>query len=162
MKCLYCGSEQLFTANSRAVSDGRETWRRKKCQTCGKTFTTKEKSDLSGLVIIKRSGTKRRYVRVKLFCGIYNAALETKGIDRGDAALMSEEITELVEKKIIDMGKKEITTRWLARLVAETLLEEEPNLFLAYLSYFNIMKDAVKSQQFSKKYWRGFIKKAVG
>ncbi len=39
---------------------------------------------------------------------------------------------------------------------------EEPNLFLAYLSYFNIMKDTVKNQQFSKKYWRGFIKKAVG
>ncbi len=159
---MYCGSEQLFTVNSRAVAHGHETWRRKKCQSCHKTFTTKEKSDLSGLVIVKRNGTKKRYIRVKLFCGIYNAALETKGMDRGDAALLSDDITRMVENKIVELGKKEISTRWLARLVAETLLEKDPNLFLAYLSYFNIMKDTVKNQQFSKKYWRSFIKKAVG
>ncbi len=83
-------------------------------------------------------------------------------MDRGDAAIKAESLTEMIEQTLLGKEINEIKSSDLARLVMELLLEHEPQVFLAYLTYFNTMSRAKKSHHFSKKYWKKVIQKAVG
>lgn len=159
MQCIYCGSEQLFTVNSRTNGQN-QVWRRRKCENCQKVFTTKESVDLSRLTVLKRDGAKRRFNRNKIFCGIYNAIREVKGSDRGRATQIAQDLTEKVEKQLW-LIEKEISSREISRLVLETLLANSSKGFFAYLGYVNNIKLGREKSVFDNAYWKTLIKKTV-
>lgn len=159
MQCIYCGSEQLFTINSR-TNGKNQVWRRRKCETCKKVFTTKEMVDLSHLIVIKRDGKKRRFKKSKVFCGIYNALREVKGSDRGVATQVAEELTEKVEEQLWHI-ENEVSSRQIAKIVLETLLMNSSKGFFAYLGYVNQIKIAKENNTGEIKRWRDLIKKAI-
>jgi len=160
MQCTYCESEQVFTVNSRTTGKS-QVWRRRKCENCKRTFSTKEKLDLSGLVVLKKDGTKIRYARARMFAGIYNSARDTKGIERSEAAILAEELTEKIEQKIAKLYQKDVKSRQLARIVLETLLDEKPNIFMSYLAYFTTMKDMRAQKKTTMLHWQKMIKQAT-
>lgn len=129
IKCPYCREDWNDVTNSRSTLKGSQVWRRRLCRKCGKTFTTYEKV-VPTLIVIKRDGRKERYNRYNIYTSIYRAAYnwhkkeELIGI-----------ITDKIERELLDLGKKEITTSEIADVVLKRLRIRNINTFLRYLTY---------------------------
>ena len=137
MLCPYCASENISVVNSRSTKANSQIWRRRRCDDCHDVFTTYEKIDLSYLKVIKKSSRREYYQRSKLYSGIYKAASDGGGVDRGTMGLLSEKITDRIERKILLTRKKRITTQEIFRLVGEVMRVSYPNIWVRYLSYFS-------------------------
>lgn len=137
MKCPFCDSDQLIVTNSRPTKGEMEIWRRRKCLHCGGLITTHEKIDLSYIVVIKRSGKRVKFNRAKLYSGIYQAVSATKNIDRGTAGDISEKITREIEKEIVALKVKEISSENILNISADILKNNYPDSCLRYIAYFS-------------------------
>ena len=137
MKCPFCDSDQLVVTNSRPTNSEMEIWRRRKCLRCGGLLTTHEKIDLSYITIVKRSGKHTKYNRAKLYSSIYHAISATKKIDRGTAGDISEKIMEKVEKDIVKLKEKVLSTKNIFEITSAVLKKNYPNSWLRYVAYFS-------------------------
>mgnify|MGYP001567177040 CR=1 FL=1 len=144
MKCPYCGSNLLYTVNTRPTKKDVKVWRRKKCTQCKMLFTTYESIDLSYLLVAKGSGSVVRFNRAKLFSSIYKAAIQGKHVDHGEMSILAEGFTQEVEAHILALRKKKITSSEIRSVVIEVLKKRNLNILFRYLSYFeNISKRQV-------------------
>lgn len=136
MNCPFCNSENITVTNSRVTYKNKQVWRRRKCDSCHGIFTTYESIDLSYLKIIKRSSKTVRYNRAKLFAGIYRAAIQSKNIDKGDMAILSENITKQVENEIIELHLNKVKSVTLGEIVLKIMSKYDWSLFFNFLAYF--------------------------
>lgn len=140
MICPKCGCDQLITTNSRPTSKNTQTWRRRQCLKCHFTFTTHETFDLSHITVIKKNKKKVKYVRAKLYSGVYTAIAGAKNMDRGNAGLLAEKITQELEMEILLQGLLEISTKQIKKMVLSYLKTRYYGAYLRYLSYFSYTK----------------------
>lgn len=132
MHCPHCHSDQIFVTNSRSTKSDSQTWRRRRCQKCESLFTTHEVIDLSHLVVIKKSGKREKFIRAKLYSGIYGAAIGYRGQNKEK---IIEGITQDLESQILSLKKKEINSAEIADLVLKKLLIVHAGTFLRFLAY---------------------------
>lgn len=132
MRCPYCHSSQISTINSRPTKGDTQTWRRKICAGCNEMFTTHEIIDLSHLIVIKKSGKKEKFSHAKLFSGIYGASIGYKGPNREETV---DRITSEVEKKILFLKKKKLTSEEITDVVLRELKERQIGTFMRFLAY---------------------------
>ncbi|MCJ7831494.1 MAG: transcriptional repressor NrdR, partial [Dehalococcoidia bacterium] len=52
MRCPYCGFEDSKVIDSRDAEDG--VRRRRECISCGERFTTYERAQVTGLLVVKK------------------------------------------------------------------------------------------------------------
>ena len=132
MECPYCHKQLTFITNSRPTKGNMQVWRRRHCENCGETFTTHEIIDLSHLIVIKKTGQAERFSRAKLYSGIYGATIGSKLPNR---EFVVDKITREVEKKILFMKKKRISTQEISDIVLKILKKLSPTTFLRFLAY---------------------------
>jgi transcriptional repressor NrdR len=137
MFCPFCHSNQIIVTNSRPTSKNTQIWRRRKCLKCGEVFTTREKIDISYVVVEKRDNRRVQYSRPKLYSGIYHALVGRKHIDRGNAGEIAENIIQKVEEYLVSQKIKEIKSTEIVWLVVRFLSKQYPDIALRYLAYFN-------------------------
>jgi len=135
MYCPFCGSDQITVANSRPNSLGTQVWRRRKCLKCQNIFTTYEKIKLSYIVVVKKTGEKERYNQSKILTAIYKSFLNTKYSTRGEMAKHAEEITQIIENKILKKKVKQITSEKIQEIIYQVLRKKSPDAFLRYAVY---------------------------
>ncbi len=128
MKCPYCRSTKTEVYNSRSTKSAEQIWRRRRCLSCEKTFTTYEAADLGFLHVTAPSGTTRPYSRSKLFSSLYAAFDRLPGQnDTIDA------VTDTVEAKILDRRQTQLPSADIAEIVLITLKHFHQGAFLRYL-----------------------------
>ena len=66
MKCPYCHSLQGAVLDSRETPDNEAVRRRRRCENCGRRFTTYERVEELELKIIKKDGRRESFNRDKL------------------------------------------------------------------------------------------------
>lgn len=132
MECPYCHKPLTFVTNSRATKNNSQIWRRRKCSNCKTVFTTHEIIDLSHIVVVKNTGTPERFSRVKLYSGIYGATIGSKLLNR---EFIVDKITREVEKQILFLKRKRITSIEISDIVLASLKKASPTTFLRYLAY---------------------------
>jgi|SRR6266403_2939953 len=147
MKCPFCRQTGTEIYNSRHTKFGSQTWRRRRCLKCGKSFTTYEAPDLSFLSIISRTGQKQRYSRAKLFSGLYDSF---RDIPQKDDTI--DAVTDTVEAKILDLGQSELKTTQIADIVLTTLKHFNTAAFLRYLSTHTDLTTNTDLKRQLKKY----------
>lgn len=118
--------------NSRPTKEDSQIWRRRKCLHCGAVFTTHEIIDLSHLVVTKKSGKREKFSRIKLYSGIYGATIGYK-IPRRE--LLVERVTREVERDILYLKQKKITSTEIAEIVLRRLRKANVAVFLKFLVY---------------------------
>lgn len=150
MKCPNCGSSQIFVVNSRSTKEETQIWRRRKCEDCQKRFTTHETIDLSHLVVIKKSGKRERFSRAKLYSGIF---WSTHGVKLTDKQRFVDKITSEVEKEVLSLKRKVISTDEIAEIVLKHLSKLHVSIFLRYLSYREQLKTKAELERQLKKYF---------
>ena len=155
MDCPFCGSSQIMVSNSRPNSKRNKIWRRRKCLECNNTFTTYENINLNYLTVIKKSGKKERFSRIKLYASIYHSSLDKKGVDRGDASLFTEKIVSEVEGVLLHLRRKSVSTGEIKETVLKILRKRSPDTFLRYLAYW----EGVDQRKLLSSVRRYFIEK---
>lgn len=150
MHCPYCDSSQVMVTNSRPTFSNSQIWRRRKCLVCNGLFTTHEVIDLSHLVVIKKSGKREKYSRVKLYAGIYNSTGSLKS--RIEIQKVVQVITRKVEMEILLLKKRKIASEEIGEIVLKKLKMISPGAFLGFLTNFKNIKNERQMKKHLKKY----------
>ena len=74
MRCPTCTSLDDKVVDSRLADDGVAIRRRRECLGCGRRFTTFERIEDIGLVVVKRAGIREPFRRSKIAAGVRAAA----------------------------------------------------------------------------------------
>jgi transcriptional repressor NrdR len=146
MYCPYCYHPETDVTNSRVTKSNTQVWRRRKCLKCKSIFTTHEIIDLSHIVVIKKSGKTQSFSRIKLYSGIYGSTIGSKTPHR---EYLVDKITREVEKDILFLKKKRVSSSQISDIVLYKLRKMHPTSFMRFLSY---SKDISSEDQMKKEF----------
>ena len=118
MRCAACGHLDSKVVDSRQSDDGGAIRRRRECLACGHRFTTFERPETLALTVIKRSGDREPFDRVKVVAGV-EAATKGRPVGPGEA----EALAAAVEEEMRLLPSVEVTSERVGREVLERLRE---------------------------------------
>jgi transcriptional repressor NrdR len=129
--CPWCLADDDRVIDSRLAEDGAATRRRRECNGCGHRYTTFERIDEVPMMVVKRSGLRAPFDRMKVVDGLRAA---TKNRPVSDKQL--EEMAQSVEDEVREDGTVPTTEQiGLAVLDRLRLVDE-----VAYLRFASVYK----------------------
>lgn len=131
VRCPTCSSVDDKVVDSRLADDGVAIRRRRECLECARRFTTFERIEEVGLVVLKRSGLRQPFRRAKIVAGVRAAAK-----NRPVGAEQFESLAADVEE-ILRLEGSEVTSARVGAAVLERLraLDE-----VAYVRFASVYK----------------------
>jgi len=141
VRCPNCSSVDDKVVDSRASEDGATIRRRRECLTCGRRFTTYERLEETPLVVLKRSGQRESFDRMKIVVGLRAAA---KSRPLPDDEL--ETIATAIEEQLIGSG--EVSTERIGLLVLDQLREVD---HVAYVRFASVYKGFDEAADFERE-----------
>jgi len=142
MRCPWCGVDDDRVVDSRAADGGDAIRRRRHCGACGRRFTTFERIEDVGLVLIKRDGTPEPWDRDKLEAGI-RKALTGRPVTNIQIDQMLDRIEARVRKKGPEVASSVVGA---AALGAMQRTDE-----VGYLRYASVYKDFQVAGDFERE-----------
>ena len=142
MRCPSCGDTQTRVIDSRLVREGSEIRRRRECVECGRRFTTRERLDEALPRIAKKDGRREDYERGKLLSG-----LETACQKRSVSADGLERIVDRIEKRLQELGEREVESCRLGDWVMEELMQLDA---VAAARFASVFRDFQGSEDYAK------------
>lgn len=136
MRCAACGHLDSKVVDSRQSDDGGAIRRRRQCLGCGQRFTTFERPESSGLVVLKRSGHREPFDRAKVVAGV-EAAVKARPVDAGAAQALA----SAVEDEVRQLSAGEVTSEQVGRAVLERLRELDPIAAVRFASVYKGFDD---------------------
>ncbi len=132
MRCPWCRADDDRVIDSRPSDDGGAIRRRRQCGACRRRFTTYERIEEVGLVVVKRDGTSEPFDRDKLEAGL-RKALAGRPIVNARIEEMVERIELRLRRKGPEVGSRQIGAEVLAALQRADEV--------AYLRFASVYKD---------------------
>lgn len=133
MVCIYCSSPTEVT-NSRLQRRNNHVWRRRACSACGNTFTTIERPELSGLIMVDVSGNGRKltpFHRDQLFITIYESCKH-----RPDAIGAAGSLTQTVINMLLTEQQNGVVKRsQIVERTHQVLSRFDPTAATVYAAY---------------------------
>ncbi|SFE21248.1 transcriptional repressor NrdR [Thermoanaerobacter thermohydrosulfuricus] len=136
MKCPYCGYPDSKVIDSRPTDDNTSIRRRRECLKCGKRFTTYEKVEQLPILVIKKDNRREVYDRDKILKGMIKACEK-----RPVPIKVLEEITDEIDKRIINSMEREITSAEIGQMVMEKLKNVDEVAYVRFASVYRQFKD---------------------
>lgn len=140
MKCPFCNSSNTDVKDSRNTEKRKAIRRRRHCNNCGGRFTTFERVEIKELTVVKRSGARRPFDRVKVEKSIITA-LRKRNFSEKD-------IEDLNNKIILDLesnNAKEISTKKIGQVIMHELAKVDS---VAYIRFASVYKDFTNMEDF--------------
>jgi transcriptional repressor NrdR len=126
--------------DSRFRDEGNTIRRRRKCQDCGKRFTTYERIEEHLPMVVKKDGRREPYDRGKVLGGIQKAC-EKRPI--GIEAM--EEMVQEVESYLLSLGEREVPAKTVGEEVMRQLHARDK---VAYIRFASVYRDFQDLNQF--------------
>ncbi len=142
MKCPFCQSPDNVVKDSRQTDEGKVVRRRRSCLKCKGRFTTFERVQLRELIIVKKSGAKRPFDRVKILKSIATA-LRKRNFTQEEIEKIANRITLEIESS----SSKEVQSHMIGKLIMQELAKIDP---VAYIRFASVYKDFSTAQDFAK------------
>ena len=142
MRCPWCGRTQDKVVDSRSAERGEAIRRRRECLSCGRRFTTYERVEQLGLVVVKRDGSTEPYLREKMLAGIRKALVNRPVTEEQVAALVSK-----IEERLRRKGP-EITSQQVGLEVLSNLQKLDQ---VAYVRFASVYKDFQEIGDFERE-----------
>ncbi len=136
MRCPYCGHLEDRVVDSRESQEGQATRRRRECAGCGRRFTTYERIEEILPSVAKKDGRREPFDRKKIVEGLRIACRK-----RPVSAEQIEEIATAVERKLQEMGEKEIRSAVIGETVMERLRALDPVAYVRFASVYREFRD---------------------
>ena len=136
MKCPNCNKEDSKVVDSRSIHGGISIRRRRECNECKYRYTTYEYILANPVKVIKKSGDREEYDRVKLEKS-FNIACKKRPIPE-EKILQS---IQNIEEKISNISIIEIEANRIGELVMDELKEIDKVAFIRFASVYREFKD---------------------
>lgn len=132
MRCPWCDADDDRVVDSRPADTGAAIRRRRECASCGRRFTTYERIEEVGLVVVKRSGIREPFDRDKVEAGI-RKALAGRPVSNHQIDQMVDRIELRLRRKGPDVSSRQVGTEVLAALQKADEV--------AYMRFASVYKD---------------------
>jgi transcriptional repressor NrdR len=132
MRCPWCGHVEDKVVDSRPAESDAAIRRRRECLSCGRRFTTFERVERLGLMVVKRDGEREPYEREKLLAGVRKAFGNREVAEEGLARF-----ADRVESRLRRKGP-EVTSQQVGVEVLHGLQKLDK---VAYMRFASVYKD---------------------
>lgn len=122
--------------DSRPADDNNSIRRRRKCEKCGKRFTTYEKLETIPLVIIKKDEAREPYDRSKIERGVFRSCIK-----RPISVDQINELVDSVESAVFNLGEKEVPSSRIGEILMDKLKELDSVAYVRFASVYRDFKD---------------------
>ncbi len=136
MKCPYCGHLENKVTDSRLNKDCTITRRRRSCLSCNQRFTTYERLEVMMPVLVKKDGRREPWDRKKMVIGLEKAC-EKRPVSRDSI----DEFVDTIERKLQDLGAKEVLSKVVGQWVMEDLPALDEVAYVRFASVYRQFKD---------------------
>lgn len=142
MHCPYCNTQDTKVIDSRLAAEGSQVRRRRQCNHCQERFTTFEVVEVVMPRIIKSSGKIEPFDADKLRRSIM-LPLQKRPItiDEQDAMISR------IEKRLRQMGEREILSKVLGEIVMSELKEVDDVAYVRFASVYRDFQDIAAFQK---------------
>jgi len=140
MNCPFCAQAETKVTDSRPEQDGIR--RRRECLACGRRFTTLERVELGGVVLIKKDGRREAFDRVKVIAGMRKAC-DKRPIPSGAVETLADE----VEQAVFAMNRAEVPSSVVGELVMERLQALDHIAYIRFASVYRAFADVDELEQ---------------
>ena len=140
MHCPYCRHSDTKVLDSRVSEDGTAIRRRRRCEECGRRFTTVE---LMQLTVLKRSGATEPFNREKAISGVRKAC-KGRPVSEDDLACLG----QTVEDTLRNEGAAEIPAHEVGLAILGPLRALDP---VAYLRFASVYKAFTSADDFEEE-----------
>ena len=131
MRCPNCSSVDDKVVDSRLADEGVAIRRRRECLGCGRRFTTFERIEEVGLVVVKRSGLREPFRRPKVVAGV-RAAAKNRPVSADQLETLAGDVEEALRLEGSEVSSARVGAIVLERLRA---LDE-----VAYVRFASVYK----------------------
>lgn len=135
MVCPKCKKDDTSVLDSRETHEGKEIRRRRKCAKCDYRFTTFERVETTGFIVIKKDNSRETYNREKLERGIWRAC-EKRPVTREQVESLINELEEEWSK----MGK-EIPAKVIGEGIMEKMRKLDEVAYIRFASVYRHFRD---------------------
>lgn len=136
MKCPYCDFDTSKVVDSRPIEEGNSIRRRRECENCKKRFTTYEKIEQVNVMVVKKDGAREFFDREKILKGIIRSCEK-----RPISIKQMENIVTDIEKEILNMMQREISSEEIGNLVMDKLKDIDEVSYVRFASVYRQFKD---------------------
>lgn len=132
MRCPWCDADEDRVVDSRPADSGATIRRRRECGACSRRYTTFERIEDVGLVVIKREGSKEPFDRAKL-AGSIRKALADRPVTSTEVEIMVDRIQARLRRR-----GPEIASHLVGHEVLGALRRTDE---VAYLRFASVYKE---------------------
>lgn len=141
MKCPFCKHDDTPVLDTR-ISDERDVIRRRRrCENCGKRFTTYERIELTMPVIVKKNGNRVEFdvskLRGSLMLALRKRPVSAEAIDLA---------VENIQEKLLSSGVREIGSGQIGELVMWELKRLDKIAYIRFASVYKSFEDVTEFQ----------------
>ena len=147
MRCPHCGGFDDKVIDSRTLANGDAIRRRRECCNCGYRFTSYERTEDKQLMVIKRSGRREPFDRIKIERGVTHA-LEKRPVSHMTIEQLVNEVEDLAS--MVGKVNHEIDSAAIGDLVLEKLAALDKVGYIRFASvyrHFGTIDEFVKEIQ---------------
>ncbi len=136
MKCPFCASQENKVIDSRLSKEGQVIRRRRECLGCQRRFTTYERIEEIMPLVVKKDGRREPFDRQKIANGL-QAACQKRPVspEQLDA------IIEQVERKLQEMGDREVSSTVIGEHVMQSLQALDQVAYVRFASVYRSFQD---------------------
>ena len=142
MKCIRCNCEDTRVIESREVSEGIATRRRRECASCQSRFTTYERVEQPQVVVVKSDGNRELFSREKMLKGLLRATEKTP-VTSVDLELLIADI----EAKLQAGQESEVSSKVIGEMVMDALAKLNEVAYVRFASVYRQFKDITGFEQ---------------
>ena len=136
MKCPFCPSQDNKVIDSRLSNQGAVIRRRRECLGCERRFTTYERVEEILPMVVKKDGRREAFDRQKIVLGIEIACRK-----RPVSQEQIEAVVDGIERRLQEMGEKEIPTTFIGETVMRELSRLDEVAYVRFASVYRSFKD---------------------
>ena len=142
MRCPWCGHEDDKVVDSRPTEQGAAIRRRRQCLSCKRRYTTFERVEELGLLVVKRDGTTEPYLREKIIAGISKAIV--------NRPVTEEQVLRVVDRVEVRLRRKgpQVPSEQVGLEILSQLAKLDQ---VAYMRFASVYKDFQGITDFEKE-----------
>jgi len=142
MRCPWCGHEDDKVVDSRPTEQGAAVRRRRQCLSCKRRYTTFERVEELGLLVVKRDGTTEPYLREKVVAGI-SKAIVNRPVTEEQVLRVVDRVEGRLRRKGPQVSSEQVGLEILGQLAK---LDQ-----VAYMRFASVYKDFQGITDFEKE-----------
>jgi transcriptional repressor NrdR len=132
MRCPWCSADDDRVVDSRPAEGGGAIRRRRECNACDRRYTTFERVEDIGLMVVKRDGSRAPFDRTKVV-GSVRKALKNRPVTDDQVERLVDRVEERMRRRGPEVTSEQVGVAVLADL---RKLDE-----VAYIRFASVYKD---------------------